>query len=111
MKFYATLGAVLLPFITSTANGIELDPENEASIKAAARTYAYGLMDLYQGNATGTAVENIGIWPQPHYWWEGGEISRYVYMRENVYWKAEDSFLWTSAKNCPNVIQAPRGEV
>ncbi|KAF3006480.1 hypothetical protein E8E13_004013 [Curvularia kusanoi] len=72
MKFYATLGAVLLPFITSTANGIELDPENEASIKAAAQTYAYGLMDLYQGNATGTAVENIGIWPQPHYWWEGG---------------------------------------
>lgn len=72
MKFFATFGAVLLPFIASTANGIELDPEDEASIKAAARTYAYGLMELYKGNATGTAIENIGVWPQPHYWWQGG---------------------------------------
>lgn len=73
MKAFATLGAVLLPFIASTATGIELNPDDEASIKAAARTYAYGLMELYQGNATGTAIENIGIWPQPHYWWEGGK--------------------------------------
>ncbi|KAG9203705.1 hypothetical protein G6514_002316 [Epicoccum nigrum] len=72
MKAFATLGAVLLPFIASTATGIEFNPDDEASIKAAARTYAYGLMELYQGNATGTAIENIGIWPQPHYWWEGG---------------------------------------
>lgn len=72
MKFFATVGAVLLPFIASTASGVEFDPEDEASIKAAARTYAYGLMELYKNNATGTAEQDIGIWPQPHYWWEGG---------------------------------------
>lgn len=72
MKLFATLGAVLLPFIASTAGGVEFDPEDEASIKAAARTYAYGLMELYKNNATGTATQDIGIWPAPHYWWEGG---------------------------------------
>ena len=72
MKFFATIGAVLLPFLASTADGIKFDPEDEASIKAAARTYAYGLMELYKNNATGTASQDIGIWPQPHYWWEGG---------------------------------------
>ena len=29
-------------------------------------------MSLYKGNATGLAKEDVGIWPQPHYWWEGG---------------------------------------
>ncbi|KAF3034572.1 hypothetical protein E8E12_000301 [Didymella heteroderae] len=71
MKF-STVGAVLLPLIASNAGAVELDPNDEASIKAAARTYAYGLMELYKNNATGTAEQDIGIWPQPHYWWEGG---------------------------------------
>lgn len=70
MKF-STVGAVLLPFIASNARAVELDPKDEASVKAAARTYAYGLMELYENNATGTAEQDIGIWPQPHYWWEG----------------------------------------
>lgn len=72
MKFFTTFGAVLLPFIASTASAVELDPENEASIKAAARTYAHGLMELYKNNATGTPVQDIGTWPQPLYWWTGG---------------------------------------
>ncbi|KAF2130302.1 glycoside hydrolase family 76 protein [Dothidotthia symphoricarpi CBS 119687] len=72
MRFLFSLGAVLLPFIASTAGGIEFDPEDEASIRSATRQYANGLMSLYEGDASGTAVENIGIWPQPHYWWEGG---------------------------------------
>jgi mannan endo-1,6-alpha-mannosidase len=29
-------------------------------------------MSMYEGNATGIAKEDIGIWPKPHYWWEGG---------------------------------------
>ena len=29
-------------------------------------------MSLYKGNATGVAKEDVGVWPQPHYWWEGG---------------------------------------
>lgn len=72
MRFFATIGAVLLPFIASVAGAVELDPEDEASIKAAARTYAYGLMELYKNNATGIPIEEIGIWPAPHYWWQGG---------------------------------------
>lgn len=43
-----------------------------ASIRSVTRQYAYGLMSLYKNNATGTAIEDVGIWPQPHYWWEGG---------------------------------------
>lgn len=29
-------------------------------------------MSLYTGGASNTPIENIGIWPPPHYWWEGG---------------------------------------
>jgi|TARA_R110002003_G_scaffold70_12_gene6419 mannan endo-1,6-alpha-mannosidase len=74
MRFFENIGAVLLPFLAlaSTARAIEFNPEDEASIKAAARQYAYGLMELYKNNATSTAPQDIGIWPAPHYWWEGG---------------------------------------
>ncbi|KAJ4371507.1 hypothetical protein N0V83_004725 [Neocucurbitaria cava] len=71
MKF-STVGAVLLPFFAASAGGIEFDPEDEASIRRVTRQYAYGLMSLYKNNATGTAAEDVGIWPQPYYWWEGG---------------------------------------
>ncbi|KAF2036676.1 hypothetical protein EK21DRAFT_51969 [Setomelanomma holmii] len=73
MRFF-DIGAVLLPFLSlaSTAAGIDFNPDDEASIKAAARQYAYGLMELYKNNATGIAEQDIGIWPAPHYWWEGG---------------------------------------
>jgi mannan endo-1,6-alpha-mannosidase len=74
MRFSKITGAVLLPLLSfaSTAASIELDPESEDSLRAATRQYAYSLMSLYQGNATGAAQQDIGIWPQPHYWWEGG---------------------------------------
>ena len=29
-------------------------------------------MSLYKNNGTNTATQDIGIWPAPHYWWEGG---------------------------------------
>lgn len=29
-------------------------------------------MEQYKNNASGIAEQDIGIWPQPHYWWEGG---------------------------------------
>jgi mannan endo-1,6-alpha-mannosidase len=74
MRFSQITGAVLLPVLSfaSTAASIEFDPESEDSIRALTRQYAYSLMSLYQGNATGAAQQDIGIWPQPHYWWEGG---------------------------------------
>ncbi|CBX94428.1 hypothetical protein IAQ61_009860 [Plenodomus lingam] len=68
----ATAGAVLLAFLAATATGLQLDTENEDSIRNAAKQYANGLMSLYEGDAPGTAIENVGVWPKPHYWWEGG---------------------------------------
>ncbi|KAF1944792.1 mannan endo-1,6-alpha-mannosidase-like protein DCW1 precursor, partial [Clathrospora elynae] len=72
MKFFATFGAVLLPLLAATAGGIKFDSEDEASILSVTSQYAHGLMSLYQNNATTTAAQDIGIWPAPHYWWEGG---------------------------------------
>jgi mannan endo-1,6-alpha-mannosidase len=73
MRFQVT-GAVLLPLLllASTATAIDFDPESENSIREASKQYAQGLMSLYKGDAPGTTIENIGIWPEPHYWWEGG---------------------------------------
>ena len=31
MKFFSTVGAVLLPFIAATAGGIQFDPEDEGT--------------------------------------------------------------------------------
>ena len=73
MKVFTFAGAVLLACIASTARGVDLDPENEASIRNAAKQYANGLMSLYKGSAPGLSVEDVGIWPQPYYWWEGGK--------------------------------------
>ncbi|KAF1845401.1 glycoside hydrolase family 76 protein [Cucurbitaria berberidis CBS 394.84] len=72
MKFFSTVGAVLLPFIAATAGGIQFNPEDEASIRSVTRQYAYGLMSLYQNNATNTPAEDVGILPKPHYWWQAG---------------------------------------
>lgn len=74
MKFFENLGAVLLPFtaFASIAAGIQFNPDDEASLKAVTRQYAYGLMSLYKNNATNTSPQDIGTWPAPHYWWEGG---------------------------------------
>ncbi|RAR05637.1 glycoside hydrolase family 76 protein [Stemphylium lycopersici] len=72
MKYFSSAGAVLLSAFAATAGGIEFDPQDEASILSVTRQYAYSLMSMYQGNATNLPKEDIGIWPQPHYWWEGG---------------------------------------
>lgn len=75
MRFYEIIGAALLPFLAFApgAASIEFDPESEDSIRAVTRQYAYGLMSLYKNNASSTAAQDVGIWPAPHYWWEGGE--------------------------------------
>jgi hypothetical protein len=71
MKFLSTAGAVLLPFATFVS-AIDFNAEDEASIKAATKQYAYGLMSYYKANATDLPKEKIGIFPDPHYWWEAG---------------------------------------
>ncbi|KAL5115884.1 hypothetical protein ACEQ8H_006200 [Pleosporales sp. CAS-2024a] len=64
-------GAALL-MLASNAAAIALNTTSQASLTAAAKQYAQGLMALYQGGAPGTAQQNVGIWPGPYYWWEGG---------------------------------------
>ncbi|KAF2657927.1 glycoside hydrolase family 76 protein [Lophiostoma macrostomum CBS 122681] len=72
MRFSSSLGAVLLPFVV-LVGGIDFNPDDEASIKTVTRQYAYGLMSYYVNNATGTAPQDIGVFPKPpHYWWEAG---------------------------------------
>ncbi|KAG9541235.1 mannan endo-1,6-alpha-mannosidase DCW1 precursor, partial [Aureobasidium melanogenum] len=53
------------------SQAIELDLSNEASIKSAASTVAYGMMKYYHGNETG---QTIGLLPWPYYWWHAGAM-------------------------------------
>ena len=57
------------------------------SIKAAAKTAAYGLVKFYTGNNTGDTPGNL---PTPYYWWEagamfGGLIDYYYYTGDSQY--------------------------
>lgn len=58
-----------------------------ASIKAAAKTAAYGLVKFYTGNYTGDTPGNL---PQPYYWWEAGAmfgalVDYYYYTGDSQY--------------------------
>ncbi|MCJ1381010.1 hydrolase 76 protein [Xylographa soralifera] len=57
----------------SIAEAIPLNVNDEASIKQAASTIAYGLMSYYTGNQSSSPVAE-GTFPAPYYWWEAGAI-------------------------------------
>ncbi|KAL9116450.1 MAG: hypothetical protein Q9187_007025, partial [Circinaria calcarea] len=61
--------AVVLLASSTCAAGIELDPDNPESVKAAASKVAYGMMKYYKGNETG---QTPGLFPDPYFWWEAG---------------------------------------
>jgi mannan endo-1,6-alpha-mannosidase len=65
MKF-STTGAVLLPF-AAVVSAIELNPNDDASIKSCSQQYAKGLMSEFK-------YQDTGYFPKPHYWWESGAI-------------------------------------
>lgn len=71
MRFTSSAGAVLLS-TAALVSGITFNPDDEASIKAVTRDYAFGLMSHYKNNATNVPKEDIGIFPRPHYWWAAG---------------------------------------
>ncbi|KAJ5305832.1 hypothetical protein N7508_004847 [Penicillium antarcticum] len=54
-----------------TQASIDLDINDEASIKAAAKTAATGMLKYYTGNQPGDVPGNI---PDPYYWWEAGAM-------------------------------------
>ncbi|KAI9786324.1 MAG: hydrolase 76 protein [Peltula sp. TS41687] len=62
-------GALLLG--GQLCEAIELNLESTDSIKAAAKTVAYGMVKYYTGNRTGDVPGNL---PQPYYWWEAGAM-------------------------------------
>ncbi|KAM7219952.1 glycoside hydrolase family 76 protein [Rhypophila decipiens] len=57
--------------LVRSAAAIELNLENEASIKDAASTIAFGLLKFYTGNNTGDTPGNL---PDPYFWWEAGAM-------------------------------------
>ncbi|KAK0720039.1 cell wall glycosyl hydrolase [Lasiosphaeris hirsuta] len=62
-------GAVGL-LVRSTV-AVELVIGNDASVKSAASTIAFGLMKYYTGNNTGDVPGNL---PDPYFWWEAGAM-------------------------------------
>ncbi|KAI9054749.1 hypothetical protein LZ554_001899 [Drepanopeziza brunnea f. sp. 'monogermtubi'] len=65
--------AVLLSLLTSPLSALDLDVNDDDSIRSAASTVAYGLVKYYSGNVTNTP-ETIGVLPKPHYWWQSGAM-------------------------------------
>ncbi|PHH79588.1 hypothetical protein CDD83_3849 [Cordyceps sp. RAO-2017] len=53
------------------ALGLELNVDDEGSIKLAASTAAFGMMRYYTGNNSGDVPGNL---PDPYYWWTAGAM-------------------------------------
>ncbi|KAF3766203.1 family 76 glycoside hydrolase [Cryphonectria parasitica EP155] len=62
------LAGAMMPL---AATAVDIDWTSESSIKAGAKTIAYGLMKYYTGNNTGDVPGNL---PDPYYWWEAGAM-------------------------------------
>ncbi|EAQ85982.1 hypothetical protein CHGG_07235 [Chaetomium globosum CBS 148.51] len=60
-----------LGLLVGSGKAIELVLEDEASVKAAASTIAFGLVKYYTGNNTGDTPGNL---PDPYFWWEAGAM-------------------------------------
>lgn len=60
-----------LSLLAPLTSAIELNLDDEASVKSAASTIAYGLLSYYTGNNTGDTPGNL---PDPYFWWEAGAM-------------------------------------
>lgn len=67
--FLKSIGTICLLAQTTTA--VDLTLGNDASVKSAASTIAFGLMKYYTGNRTGDVPGNL---PDPYFWWEAGAM-------------------------------------
>ncbi|KAI1841363.1 hypothetical protein JX265_013463 [Neoarthrinium moseri] len=61
----------LVQLFNSHATAIDVDITNDASVKEAAATIAYGAVKFYTGNNTGDVPGNL---PDPYYWWQAGAM-------------------------------------
>ncbi|KAK0635221.1 cell wall glycosyl hydrolase [Bombardia bombarda] len=62
-------GAVSL--LAQSTVAIDLTIGDDASVKSATSTIAFGLMKYYTGNRTGDVPGNL---PDPYFWWEAGAM-------------------------------------
>lgn len=60
--------------VLPVASSIQLNLDDEASIRNVTATYAYGMMTYYSNNQTNTPDDKIGNLPAPYYWWESGAM-------------------------------------
>ncbi|KAK4204235.1 putative glycoside hydrolase [Triangularia verruculosa] len=63
------LGAASL--LVQSVTAIDMVISDEASVKAAAKEIAFGLVKYYTGNNTGDTPGNL---PDPYFWWEAGAM-------------------------------------
>ncbi|KAL3426415.1 cell wall glycosyl hydrolase [Phlyctema vagabunda] len=68
MRFWK-YGATMLAACGEGVRAIDMDISSTDSIKQAASTVAYGMVQYYTGNNTGDTPGNL---PSPYYWWEAG---------------------------------------
>ncbi|UNI18821.1 Mannan endo-1,6-alpha-mannosidase [Purpureocillium takamizusanense] len=71
MKGLATAATLASGIIGQSVVALSVKAEDNASLKSAASTAAYGLMKYYTGNNTGDVPGNL---PDPYYWWHAGAM-------------------------------------
>ncbi|PHH61893.1 hypothetical protein CDD81_7757 [Ophiocordyceps australis] len=71
MRGIITTVALAAGLLGSNVHGIQVNVDDDASIKRAAGTAAFGLMKYYTGNNTGDVPGNL---PDPYYWWTAGAM-------------------------------------
>ncbi|RAL02471.1 glycoside hydrolase family 76 protein [Aspergillus ibericus CBS 121593] len=96
---WAVVLTILVPF-QGTVPALQLDINDEQSIKNAARTTAYNMMSYYHGNESGQTPGKL-----PDTWWEGGAM--FMTLIQYWYWTGDTSYnevttqgmLWQKGQN------------
>ncbi|KAL7625152.1 hypothetical protein AAE478_004367 [Parahypoxylon ruwenzoriense] len=63
--------AGVVGLLAGVTGALQVDFNDDASIKDAASTVAFGLLKYYTGNNTGDVPGNL---PDPYFWWEAGAM-------------------------------------
>ncbi|PNY25314.1 Mannan endo-1,6-alpha-mannosidase DCW1 [Tolypocladium capitatum] len=71
MKGVIPAVALASALLGRAALGVDVNVDDDGSLKTAASTIAYGLMRFYTGNNTGDVPGNL---PDPYYWWTAGAM-------------------------------------
>ncbi|KAI1390905.1 glycoside hydrolase family 76 protein [Hypoxylon trugodes] len=68
---FSLRAAGLVSLLAGATGAIQVDFNDDNSIKDAASTVAFGLLKYYTGNNTGDTPGNL---PDPYFWWEAGAM-------------------------------------